>query len=136
MLNEARGTYDVRTLEERLTILDEGLTEAANRGLLMQTAEDAELDGREITLAGRRALSFGSCSYLGLEMDPRMREAVCDAVMRYGTQFSSSRAYLSAPLYAEVEELLGDAFGGHVLVAPSTTLGHLATLPVIVGERA
>ena len=42
---------------------------------------------------------------------------------------------MSAPLYAEVEELLGEMFGGHVLVAPSTTLGHLATLPVIVDEH-
>src|SRR3989442_8768264 len=61
-----------------------------------------------------------------------MREAVCAAVMRYGTQFSSSRSYLSAPPYPELEARLERMFGGHVLVAASTSLGHLAALPVIV----
>jgi len=88
----------VRTAAERLTVLDEMLTEAAGRGLLLRTPDDEPLDGRTLSLAGRSTLNFGSCSYLGLELDPRMREAVCAAVMRYGTQFSSSRTYMSAPL--------------------------------------
>ena len=45
-----------------------------------------------------------------------MRDAVIDAVTRYGTQFSSSRAYLSSPQYNELEPLLDEMFGGHVLV--------------------
>ena len=64
-----------------------------------------------------------------------MREAVIDAVTRYGTQFSSSRTYLSSPQYDQLEPLLGEMFGGHVLVTPTTSLGHLATLPVLVGAR-
>src|SRR5438093_6668755 len=108
------------------------LTEAASRGLLLRTPDDAPLDGRTVSLDGRPRLNFGSCSYLGLELDPRMREGVCAAVMRYGTQFSSSRSYLSAPPYPELEALLAEMFGGHVLVAPSTSLGHLAALPVLV----
>ena len=61
-----------------------------------------------------------------------MRDAVIDAVTRYGTQFSSSRAYLQSPQYNELEPLLDEMFGGHVLVTPTTSLGHLATLPVLV----
>ena len=64
-----------------------------------------------------------------------MREAVCAAVMRYGTQFSSSRTYMSAPLYPELEERLELMSGGHVLVVPSTSLGHVAALPVLIGAR-
>jgi 7-keto-8-aminopelargonate synthetase-like enzyme len=124
----------VRTAAERLTVLDEMLTEAARRGLLLRTPDDEPLDGRTLSLAGRSTLNFGSCSYLGLELDPRMREAVCAAVMRYGTQFSSSRTYMSAPLYPELEENLGLIFGGHVLVVPSTSLGHVAALPVLIGS--
>jgi 7-keto-8-aminopelargonate synthetase-like enzyme len=123
----------LRTAEERRAILDEVLTEAADRGLLMLTPDDdAPLDGRLISLDGAERVSFGSCSYLGLELDPRMRQAVCDAVMRYGTQFSSSRSYLSAPPYPQLETLLDEMFGGHVLVAPSTSLGHQAALPVLI----
>jgi len=123
----------MRTAAERLTVLDEMLTEAAGRGLLSRTPDDEPLDGRTLSLGGRRTLNFGSCSYLGLELDPRMRKAVCAAVMRYGTQFSSSRTYMSAPLYPKLEESLELLFGGHVLVVPSTSLGHIAALPVLIG---
>jgi 7-keto-8-aminopelargonate synthetase-like enzyme len=123
----------VRTAEERLALLDEMVTEAAGLGLLMRTPDDEPLDGRTLSLRGRSTLNFGSCSYLGLELDPRMREAVCAAVMRYGTQFSSSRTYMSAPLYPELEHSLELMFGGHVLVVPSTSMGHIAALPVLVG---
>ncbi|MDA0140293.1 bifunctional aminotransferase class I/II-fold pyridoxal phosphate-dependent enzyme/GNAT family N-acetyltransferase [Solirubrobacter deserti] len=109
------------------------LTEAAGKGLLQLTPDDdAPLDGRTISLNGRSVVSFGSCSYLGLELDPRLQQATIDAVLRYGTQFSSSRGYLSSPQYIELEALLSELFGGHVLVTPTTSLGHLSVLPVLV----
>src|SRR5206468_2324040 len=37
----------------------------------------------------------GSCSYLGLELDQRLKNAGKDAIDKYGMQFSSSRAYVS-----------------------------------------
>src|SRR3954447_20123023 len=61
-----------------------------------------------------------------------MKDSTIDAVIRYGTQFSSSRAYMSSPQYLELEALLGELFGGHVVATPTTSLGHLATLPVLV----
>jgi 7-keto-8-aminopelargonate synthetase-like enzyme len=125
----------VRTAEERLAVLDDTLTGAARRGLLMRTPADERLDGRRIMLDGGSRLSFGSCSYLGLELDPRLQEAACEATMRYGTQFSSSRTYLQAPASTELEELLSEMFGGYALMAPSTTLGHLSALPVGPGVR-
>src|SRR3954469_20099957 len=129
------GVIHMRTADERLAVFDEVLTGAADRGLLMRTPDDEVLDGRTIRLAGETLLNFGSCSYLGLEMDPRMRAGVCDAVMRYGTQFSSSRSYLSSPQYPVLEALLDEMFGGHVLVTPTTSLGHLSAMPVLIGSR-
>jgi 7-keto-8-aminopelargonate synthetase-like enzyme len=125
----------VATATERLAILDEALTSTIDNGLLLLQPDDQQLSGCRITLGGRPHLSFGSCSYLGLELDPRMREAVVDAVARYGTQFSSSRMYLQSPQYSELETLLSTMFGGYALVTPTTTLGHLAALPVIINER-
>src|SRR3954447_12645810 len=125
----------MRTVEERLAQLDEVVSEAASRGLAMQTADDAPLDGRTISLAGRPRINFGSCSYLGLELDARLREGVCEATARYGTQFSSSRAYVSAPPYLELEAHLDRMFGGHALMMPTTSLGHLAALPVLIGSQ-
>lgn len=131
MYYEPRGNY-VPTAEERLAILDETVSEAVSKGLLQLVPDDAALDGRTVSFDGRAHLNFGSCSYLGLELDDRLREAAIDAVNRYGTQFSSSRAYLSSPQYAELEALLDQVFGGHTLVVPTTSLGHMATLPVLV----
>src|SRR3954449_11821410 len=111
------------------------MMEGVGKGLLQLSPEDDALDGRTVVLNGSTHINFGSCSYLGLELDPRMREAVIEAVNRYGTQFSSSRAYLQSPQYAELESLLDVMFGGHSLVVPTTTLGHLATLPCLVASN-
>ncbi len=115
-----------------LAYLDEFVTRTADAGVLHCAAEDERLTGRTVRILKRDRTHFGSCSYLGLEMDDRLRAGVHDAVDRYGTQFSSSRSYLSSPLYAELETQLERIFGGHVLVTPSTTLGHLAALPALV----
>jgi 7-keto-8-aminopelargonate synthetase-like enzyme len=125
----------VKAVARRLGLLDEMVRAAIADGLALRTPDDVPFDGRTVSLDGRPVLNFGSCSYLGLEFDPRLQAGVCEAVRRYGTQFSSSRIYLQALLYAELERCLGDMFGGHVLVAPSTTLGHAAALPVLVDPQ-
>jgi 7-keto-8-aminopelargonate synthetase-like enzyme len=50
-------------------------------------------------------------------------------------QFYSSRTYLSLGLYHELETALDDIFEKPTIVTATTTLGHLATLPVIPGEN-
>jgi 7-keto-8-aminopelargonate synthetase-like enzyme len=123
------------TAEELLDAVDEVVSDGVRRGLLHNIVEDRELDGRRVTIDGRALVNFGSCSYLGLETHPRMRAAVHEAVDRYGTQFSSSRVYAAAPLYREIEETLAGLFGRPTVLTPSTTLGHLAALPTLVGSR-
>jgi 7-keto-8-aminopelargonate synthetase-like enzyme len=49
-------------------------------------------------------------------------------------QFSCSRAYVSCPPYHELEELFEALFDAPIVVTPTTTLGHLAALPVLVGR--
>jgi 7-keto-8-aminopelargonate synthetase-like enzyme len=122
--------------DERQTFAARNWLHARSRGLVCQMAEDERFDGRCVTLNGRRLVNFGSCSYLGLELDARLKAAACEAVLRYGVQFSSSRAYVAAPLYRELEALLSELVGGsRVVLAPTTSLAHLGALPVLVGER-
>jgi 7-keto-8-aminopelargonate synthetase-like enzyme len=123
------------TAEEIRAAIDEIFSSGVRRGLLHNDVEDDALDGRHITIHGHRLVNFGSCSYLGLETDPRLKAAVRDAVDRFGTQFSSSRTYASAPLYREVEEELAALVGRPVIVTPSTSLGHIATMPTLVGSQ-
>ncbi len=111
-------------------------TRAQSRGVVRCVAEDERFDGRSITLDGRRVVNFSSCSYLGLETDARLKTAACEAVLRFGVQFSSSRAYVAAPLYGELEALLSQMVdGAPVVLAPTTSLAHQSALPVLVGER-
>ncbi len=93
------------------------------------------LIGRIIHLEGRPLINFRWCSYLGLEMHPRLKQGTIDAVLRYGTQFASSRCYLSAPPYRELEHLLQRIVDAPVLVTPTTTLGHLTAIPTLIGEN-
>ena len=118
-----------------IEILNQIVTDGANRGLVHHHTEDMALDGRMVTIEGQHLLNFGSCSYLGLETHPDFKAAVTEAVQQYGTQFSSSRTYLSLGLYRDLEDSLHQVFHKPVLVTASTTLGHLATLPVIVGDN-
>jgi 7-keto-8-aminopelargonate synthetase-like enzyme len=96
--------------------------------------EDRNLDGAWLTTGGRRLVNFGSCAYMGLNTDPRLKAAAKDAIDRFGPVFSSSTAYTSIGLYTELEERLKRIFHAHVVVPPTTTLGHLAALPVLIGE--
>ncbi|NOY55490.1 MAG: aminotransferase class I/II-fold pyridoxal phosphate-dependent enzyme [Actinobacteria bacterium] len=94
--------------------------------------EDRVLTGDTITINGRRLLNFGMASYLGLNLDPRLKAGAIDAILRYGPVYSSSTAFTSLPLYTALEERLERMFEGHVVIAPTTTLAHLAALPLIV----
>src|SRR5215210_5046533 len=123
------------TPEELRAAIDEIFTVGVRRGLLHNDVEDDVLDGRHVTVHGQRLVNFGSCSYLGLETDPRMKAAVKDAVDRFGTQFSSSRTYASAPLYRIAEDEFAKVFGRPVIVAPSTSIGHIATMPTLMTSR-
>jgi 7-keto-8-aminopelargonate synthetase-like enzyme len=116
-------------------LVDESFRDGVSRGLVHLTAEDTHLGGRFLTLRGRRQVNFGSCSYVGLETDLRLKNAACDAVARYGVQFASSRAYVSCPPYPELERLLEAMFEAPLVVAQTTTLAHFAALPILIGRE-
>lgn len=120
---------------EVLGVVDNMHATAQERGLFFLQASNASIVDRRLRLGAREALAFTSCSYLGLERHPALIAGVHDAVDRYGTQFSSSRGYVSAPLYDELEASLDRIFGGHTLAVASTTLGHQVALPVLATEK-
>jgi 7-keto-8-aminopelargonate synthetase-like enzyme len=123
------------TVEEQLGAVEDVLSFGVRLGMLQNAATDERLDGRTVTVYGRRLVNFGSCSYLGLETHPELVAGVTEAVQRYGSQFSSSRGYLSSPGYAAAESDLARLFGRPTLITPSTTMGHIAALPVLLGSR-
>src|SRR5262249_44808548 len=126
---------DLVETSEILRTIETLHADARRRNLFFQHATDAELSGRTVTVNGRELVSFGSCSYLGLELHPNLIDGACEAARRFGTQFSCSRGYLSAPLYEELEATFSRMFEGHVLVAPTTTLGHAAAFDALMTEK-
>jgi len=108
---------------------------AAELGIAHQVTEDNYLDGRLIHVKGKELINFGSCSYLGLELDKRLKDAAIDAITRYGTQFSSSRSYMSVTPYRDAEGMLADIFDKPVVLAPTVTLAHISAIPVLVDDN-
>ena len=115
--------------------LDQIINDGKRRNLIHRIAEDQQLTDSTLTLDNRKLINFGSCSYLGIEHHEALKEGAIEATRKYGTQFSSSRAFLSLSLYEELESLVSEMFGKPALVSATTTLGHLATLPTIIGDN-
>src|ERR1035437_543982 len=109
-------------------------TDAVNKGIAHLYTEDNKLSGNKIHLKGKEVANFGSCSYLGLEFDQRLINGAKDAIEKYGTTFSESRAYVSICQYKELETLFGKIFNAPTLVAQTTTLGHIAAIPVLIND--
>lgn len=105
---------------------------AREQGVAYQYLDDEEFKGRKVRLNGKEVLNFGNCCYLGLEIDPRIKEGVINATEKYGSLLSNSRAYFSSPLYTEFESQIKKIFPGHQVVTTTTTLGHCAVLPVMI----
>jgi len=108
------------------------VSEAAEAGVILHTGRGP--NGRHVDIDGVRLKNFGSCSYLGLEALPQIRDAAHRAIDDYGTQFSFSRAYLQCELYIELETLLEQIAGSPILVAASTSLAHMSALPSLINE--
>src|SRR5688572_934999 len=104
--------------ERLLTLFERNFRASQDRGLTGVRVEDHNLEGAWITVGGRRLVNFGSCAYLGLNTDPRLKAAAKDAIDRFGPVFSSSTAYTSVALYTDLEDRLGRIFHAHVIVPP------------------
>ncbi len=118
-----------------LNTVNHVITDGKNSGILHLNVSNQVLSGNLITIDNKELVNFSSCSYLGLEFDRRLKDGAIKAVEGYGTQFSASRAYLSSVHYQELEERFNKIFDAHCVVAPTTTLGHIATIPVIVSDN-
>lgn len=112
-------------------VMELGLKE----NIIQNHTEDAVMDGRLVTVDNNTMINFGSCAYLGLEHHPDLKKGVSDTVEKLGVQFSSSRSYISLGLIKKVEDELRNIFNQPLIITPSTTMGHLAVMPVVVDDE-
>lgn len=118
--------------------VDEIISYGAKKDVLHLSTGNFKINGSKIILNGKinkEVINFGSCSYLGLEFDSGLKQGAKDAIDCYGTQFSSSRTYISNRYYAELEDKLSKLFDAHAVVTPTTTLGHIGAIPLFIGSN-
>ena len=106
-----------------------------NIGIVRQYVNEIKNNGRVININNKDYLHFGSCGYLGLELDKRLMNAAKNAIDKFGIQFVSSRTYVACGLYKELEEKLKIIFGGDVIVYPKVSQGHINVMPIIFGPN-
>lgn len=91
---------------------------------------------RTITVEGQRIVNFGSDSFLGLDQDPRVKEAVIRGTQRWGTHNGASRAFASVRANIVAEEKLAAWLGTEAaLIYPSVTLANMGAIPGLVGKQ-
>jgi len=92
--------------------------------------------GRVIEVAGRTVINFGSDSFLGLDQDPRVQEAIRRGVAAWGTHNGASRAFASVRANTDAEDKLAAWLGTEAtLIYPSVTLANLGAIPGLVGRQ-
>ena len=97
---------------------------------------DAVGPGRTIAVNGRRVVNFGSDSFLGLDRDPRVWEAIVRGVERWGSHNGASRAFASVRANVEAEEKIARWLGTEAaLIYPSVTLANTGAIPGLVAKQ-
>ncbi len=90
----------------------------------------------EVIYQGRKVLMFGSNSYLGLNSDPRVKEACIKAVEKYGSGCGGSR-FLNGTidLHVQLEQQLADFLRKEAVIAYSTGFQvNLGVIPALTGK--
>jgi 7-keto-8-aminopelargonate synthetase-like enzyme len=91
---------------------------------------------RAVEVGGRTVVNFGSDSFLGLDQDPRVQDAVRRGLERWGTHNGASRAFASVRANTDAEDMLAAWLGTEAtLIYPSVTLANLGALPGLVGRQ-
>jgi 7-keto-8-aminopelargonate synthetase-like enzyme len=96
---------------------------------------DAIGPDRTIVVEGKQIINFGSDSFLGLDQDPRVQEAVIRGIRTWGTHNGASRAFASVRANAEAEDKLARWLGTEAtLIYPSVTLANMGAIPGLVSR--
>jgi glycine C-acetyltransferase len=93
-------------------------------------------DDRLIRLQGREVVNFGSDSFLGLDRDPRVQNALIRGTKIWGTHNGASRAFASVEANIQAEEKIAQWLGTEAaLIYPSVTLANMGAVPGLVGRQ-
>jgi 7-keto-8-aminopelargonate synthetase-like enzyme len=116
-----------------LDTIDELFTDAKNRGIMHLVSNISEFSDRKLSIFNRELLNFGTCGYLGLELDQRLKDGAIEFTQKYGTQHNISRAYLASGIHMQLEEYLSQMFDNRpVLTFSSVASAHISVIPTLI----
>ncbi len=110
--------------------------EAQSIGIYPYFRALSQSEGVTATIEGRDVVMLGSNNYLGLTTDQRVRQAMMDAVERYGTSVTGSR-FLNGTLelHLELDRRLAEFVGKEAaLVFPTGYQTNVGTISAMVGK--
>ena len=91
-------------------------------------------DHRGMRIGDHRVVNFGSDSFLGFDREPRIQQAIADALPIWGTHNGASRAFSNTILCKQAEERLARWLGVEdTLIFTSVTLANMGLIPALVG---
>src|SRR5512135_168632 len=110
--------------------------EAIDQGFYPYFIPLTENEGTEVEFHGHRLIMCGSNNYLGLTTHPKVKEAACEALNRYGTSCTGSR-FLNGTLemHEQLEHELAEWVGMESALVFSTGMQtNLGTISALVGR--
>lgn len=116
-----------------LDTISEILTDAKQKGVIHLVSDVDSMLNQKLIIANKEFSNFGTCGYLGLEQDQRLKDGSIDFIQKYGTQHNISRGYLSSGIHVQLEEYLSLMFDNRqVLTYSSVSSAHISVIPTLI----
>ncbi len=115
-----------------LDTIDALLTDAKKQGVIHLSADIPNVSDRKLSVSDHELLNFGTCGYLGLELDQRLKDGAIDFTQKYGTQYGISRGFLSSGINGQLEDYLSQMYNRPVITYSSTSSAHISVIPTLI----
>src|SRR5260221_10655590 len=93
-------------------------------------------EDRRMRVNGREVVNFGSDSFLGLDRDQRVKDALSRGIDKWGTHNGASRAFSSVRSNADAEDKIASWLGTEAaLIYPSVPLANMGAIPGLVSRQ-
>jgi glycine C-acetyltransferase len=124
-----------RLAREKVTKLALAFLDANSETHLKDLPVESMTDERRAVIEGREVWNFGSDSFLGLDRDPRLLDAIRQTLPAWGSHNGASRAFSCPAMTDEAEARLARWLGvADTFIFPSVTLANIGLLPAITGR--
>ncbi|MGP9643505.1 aminotransferase class I/II-fold pyridoxal phosphate-dependent enzyme [Halomonas sp. AOP30-A1-24] len=127
--------FDAHPGYQQLAMLRQGAEQLGLKDPFFKVHEG--IAGATSVIQGQPCINFASYNYLGYSGDPRVNQAACEAVTRYGSSVSASRVVSGErPIHRELEHAIAKAY--QVDDAVAFVSGHatnVSTLGYLLGPK-